>query len=112
VSVNSVSPTPAPTLTPPPSGWPGIVTILIAVVILLAVLVLLIGGYVLWKKTVPTKAAVIAPAYPQPEIKLVPDANPKLDIDEGDLPSMNVNIGLKLKTDPGKQSLSKAEEID
>ena len=47
-----------------------------------------------------------APA-PQIDVKLLSDADPKIEVAGNNLPSLDFHIDLKFKSDPGRQSLSK-----
>lgn len=52
-----------------------------------------------------TSAPPVPPGVPQPEVKLVHDASPVLEVEGDDLPAPEFDINLKFNSDAGRQML-------
>jgi hypothetical protein len=91
----------------PPAPFP--IEILVIIALLAALLIaVLVMGMMRHARIERMNSLIISPAHVG--IRPLADANPKLEVEGGDLPGSDLHLGIKLNLDPGRQSSSKLSE--
>ncbi len=92
--------------TPPPGQWPYLLILIIAALVTIGIFTFAGIRYALSRGGGPAPQTAAAITAPEISIGLRPDADPKLEIEGGDVPSLDTGISLKFKFDPGSHYIS------
>lgn len=92
--------------TSPPGQWPYMLILLIAALVTIGIFTFAGIRYALSRGGGPAPQTAAAITAPEINIGLRPDANPKLEVAGGDVPSLDTGISLKFKFDPGSHYIS------
>lgn len=91
----------------PPAPFPIEILVIIALLAALLIAVLVIG-MIRHARIEKLNSLIISPAHVA--IRPFADANPKLEVEGGDLPGIDLRLGIKLNLDAGRQSGSELSE--